>query len=146
MIDPVPFFHLLIGKPVSRVWRGHGSALFIEFGELNLFALGDNPNTQPKGEFTLMIEWSWRIESKNTILLGSWSDEEKWLDGFNEILGRQVVSVELFGYLPEIMLSLSGNLRVLSFNTSEGQPCWALISNPMPMVSLCVKEGRLAFE
>ena len=56
MIDPSPFFNSLLGKPATHIWRGYGSALFIEFGQLTPRS-GNGEND--RGEITLMIEWSW---------------------------------------------------------------------------------------
>lgn len=65
-----PFFDALIGKPVSHIWSGHGSAIFIEFGELTIRTNEDKNTAQPFGELSLMIEWSWRIERPKSILGG----------------------------------------------------------------------------
>jgi hypothetical protein len=76
MLDPAPFFDSLVEKQVSHVWRGHGSAIFVEFGELSTDLDRVNGKTNPSGELTLMIEWSWRIERTRSILCGSWSAEK----------------------------------------------------------------------
>lgn len=73
-----------------------------------------------------MVEWSWRIEAELSIVCGSWSDEALWEPSFARMLGRQVTNVSTFGRLPEIMLSLSGDMHVLSFTTVEGDPEWTL--------------------
>jgi hypothetical protein len=118
----------LIGLPVSHVWRGHGSALFLEFGQLrpSTAERRDGSQGNPEGEMTLMIEWSWRIEGRRSILCGSWSEERKWARAFALLRNAAVTNVALFGRLPEIELCLSNDARVLSFMTSEGDPQWAL--------------------
>ena len=67
--EAVQFASPFLGKVVSRVRRGHGSAIFLEIGELD-----DNK----KGELTVMIEWSWRVEDERQIAFGSWSDESEF--------------------------------------------------------------------
>lgn len=116
----------LTGLAVSRVWRGHGSALFVEFGELTPRTRQKGSTANLDGEFGLMIEWSWRIESAAKIVCGSWSEEELWKPAFQSLLGRTVEALSTFGRLPEITVALSGGLHVTSFMTSDGQPAWAL--------------------
>lgn len=108
----------LIGMTVSEVRRGHGSALLLELGALS---------EEGDGEASLMIEWSWRIEHGARIACGSWSDEALWPGAFEDLVGRAVTEVALFGALPEVCLSLAGGVRLLSFMTSDGNPEWNLI-------------------
>ena len=74
-----------------------------------------------------MIEWSWRIESEDAILCGSWSDEEGWEKVFNSLTDRKVQDVSIYGRLPELSIALTGGLYVASFMTAEGQPAWSII-------------------
>jgi hypothetical protein len=146
MIDPRPFRKAMIGKPVSHVWRGYGSALFLEFGKLTSRKRESGEEGNPMGELTLMVEWSWRIERKYSILGGSWSSEKKWPGMFNKLLGAVVTDVEFFGRLPEISVSLSNGLCVATFMTVEGQPEWTVLSSNPLIGHLCVKRGRLAID
>src|SRR4051794_7120334 len=70
----------LIGLPLSHLWRGAGSAIFLEFGRLTerTYLRRDGTRPNPCGEFGLMIQWSWRIEDKASIMCGSWSEEPLW--------------------------------------------------------------------
>ena len=123
------FFDLLIGKTISHIWRGHGSALFVEFGELVLRTKRKNGEpADAQGEMTLMIQWSWRIEKARSILTGSWGEERCWPACFNQLRGTRVNKVELFGALPEILVWLDNGMRIASFMTADGQPSWALIA------------------
>jgi hypothetical protein len=116
----------LIGQPVSHLWRGHGSALFLEFGNLHPTPRRDGSNGNQRGEMSLMIEWSWRIEGRRSILCGTWSDERKWPRAFRLLQDATVAAANLFGRLPEIELHLTNDARVLSFMTAEGDPRWTL--------------------
>lgn len=144
--NPSSFVALLRNKPVSHVWRGYGSAIFLELGELTSTTNRRGERGQPNGVATLMIEWSWRIERSKSILGGSWSAERRWPGMFRRILGSKVSKVEFFGALPEIAVSLSNGLRIVSFMTAEGQPEWAVIARKPALGSLCVKRGRLKVE
>lgn len=143
MAEPALIIQHLIGKPVSHVWQGHGSALLLEFGELYP---SRNQTGQPTGEVTLMINWSWRIEGARSILGGSWSSERRWPGLFRRLLGGTVDEVSFFGVLPEILVSLASGLRVASFMTAEGQPDWAIIAHKPNLGSLHVKRGKLQVE
>jgi hypothetical protein len=111
----------LLGMSVSHAWRGYGSAIFVEFGELNY---ADRKN--PKGEASVMLEWSWRIEKKKSVFFGSFSGERKIANGLQSLIGRKVVDVSAEGRLPELVISLSGDIWIHSFTTVEGHPEWTL--------------------
>lgn len=140
-----PFINALKGKPVSLVWRGYGSAIFLEFGDLEN-ARTSRSKSKPSGEITLMIEWSWRIERPKSILCGSWSSERRWPAMFKKLIGSKVTNIEIFGPIPEIAISLSNGLRVVSFMVEEGQPQWALLTRHPKIGSLSVRKGSLYVE
>jgi hypothetical protein len=146
LFNPEPFFEALVGKVANHVWNGHGSAIFIEFGALTERTKRDGSIGNPDGELTLMIEWSWRIEKKHSILGGSWSSERRWPGFFKSIQGASVTAVEIFGHIPEILVSLSNGLRVVSFMTAEGQPEWALLTRNPFIGHLSVERGRLKID
>ena len=123
MTDWIEHFRTAVrGLAVAHVWRGHGSALFIELGMLTPRTRSDGSPGEPEGEISLMIEWSWRIEDGRSIACGSWSDEDLWPPAFARLIGCTVGDLSTFGRLPEVMLSLSDDLRVTSFMTAEGDP------------------------
>jgi len=146
LVNPSPFINALIGKTASHIWRGHGSALFIEFGQLTPRKRRNGEDGNPEGEITLMVEWSWRFERKYSILGGSWSSEKKWPGMFKKLIDTSVTDVQIFGHLPEISISFSNGLRVVSFMTAEGQPAWTLLTRNPFIGHLCVKRGRLSID
>jgi len=117
----------LLKKPLSAVWRGHGSAIFLEFGRLSPQKRHDGTAANSQGDVTVMIEWSWRIEREDAIMCGSWSDEDGWDEIFQSLIGREVQDISLFGRLPELSIALTGGLYVVSFMTAEGQPVWTIL-------------------
>jgi len=121
------------GKKVSRVWQGHGSAIFLEIGEL----------TENKGELTIMIEWSWRVEKGNKICFGSWSNESEFPKLLKLLNGLTLKDISFQNRLPEVVVELSNEYWVCSFSTVEGDPEWALIT---PNKVLLSSNGTLAFE
>jgi hypothetical protein len=139
----------LIGLPLSHLWQGYGSAIFLEFGRTETGQRRDGSHRNPRGEWTLMIELGWRIECKRLIWCGSSSDSARWPRAFRRIEGARVVSVSLWGRLAEIELTLSNGLRVLSMMTAEGDPEWGLIkrgADPLQSTSVCIRAGRLRFD
>ncbi|MFL1455849.1 hypothetical protein ACJO5Y_18220, partial [Marinobacter sp. GN3S48] len=140
------FKQAVLGLPVNHVWLGHGSAIFVELGELSPTYLRDGSTGNPSGNFTLMVEWSWRIEKPRSILGGSYSSARRWPSMLKKLLGSTVTGLETIGAIPEIQLSLSNGTRVVSFMTESGQPQWALISRQPGFGTLCVKNGRVCVD
>lgn len=137
----------LRGMSVSHAWRGHGSAIFLEFGELAAKTRTDGSPGNPDGELTLMIEWSWRIERGDDIVCGSWSDDGLWQSWLERLIGHTVSDFGVFGRLPEANLSLNGGIHVLSFMTSEGGPEWAMMDHrDNGLATMMVKHGRVCAE
>jgi hypothetical protein len=137
----------LIGLPLSRLWRGHGSAIFLEFGRLapSTRTRRDGTPHDPSGEFGLMIQWSWRVERGSSIICGSWSEEPLWEPIFDLLRSQAVVDLSLLGRIPEIVVTLSESLHVLSFMTAEGDPQWSLFDrrSTNALRTLSVQKGRL---
>lgn len=135
------------GLPVSRIWRGHGSALFIELGALTPRSRRDGSPGEAEGEIGLMIEWSWRIEDGQSIACGSWSDKALWHPTFARLLGRAVDDLSTFGHLPELVLSLASNLRVASFMTAEGDPAWTLFDRRgSRLIAVRCRDGMIGLD
>jgi hypothetical protein len=101
----------LIGMPVAHAWQGHGSAVFLEFGALTARSRLDGTPGQPHGEMGLMIEWSWRVEGRRSILWGSWTDQARWSRGLACLAKGTVADVTVFARLPELDLALSTGLH-----------------------------------
>lgn len=116
----------LISQPLSAVWQGHSSAIFLEFGRLSPKVKRDGSVGDLQGDCTVMIEWGWRIESEDAILCGTSSDEEGWEKVFKSLIGCKVQDVSLCGRLPELSIALTGGLYVSSVMTTEGQPAWTI--------------------
>lgn len=147
--DFAVFASPLVGLSLSHVWRGYGSAIFLEFGLLtpSLRRRRDGSVGNPSGEWTLAIEWSWRIEGKRRIWCGSWSDAERWPRAFLRLRDARVASVSLVGRLPEINLALDNGLYIVSCMTAEGDPEWGLIRRSgKEITSIGVLAGRLMLE
>lgn len=138
------FVETLVGLPINHVWRGYGSAIFIEIGNLSSRSRPDGSPGHPEGEVSLGVEWSWRIENQTSILCGSWSEEERWEAALDLLRDAQITRCELFGALPEVMISTKAGVRFLSFSTTDGQPQWHLIDRRNgPARWFTIREGQL---
>jgi hypothetical protein len=134
----------LVGLPVSHTWRGAGSAIFLELGALTTVTRTSRKRgeyTSTFGEVTMMLEWSWRVESPGAILFGSWSENPRITRGVASLKGHTIVDVELQGRLPELVLTLDGKRWLHTFMTAEGQPAWAIRLHDGSWVG--VDRGRL---
>lgn len=92
----------ITNQTVIGIWRGHGSSVFIEIGDNREYTQQKTNN--PTGIFTIMIEWSWRIENQTRILSGSFGDSNDWENIFHSINGMKILAINLFGKLPEIII------------------------------------------
>lgn len=119
----------LLGMPVSHTWRGAGSAIFLELGALTTVTRTSRKRgemTYVEGEVSLMLEWSWRVESPGAIRFGSWSEDPRITRGVASLEGHTILDVELEGRLPELVLTLDRKRWLHTFMTAEGQPAWAI--------------------
>ena len=116
----------LAGLCVTNPWRGAGSAVFLELGRLrklpHIFA--DGPSL--KGQATVMIEWSWRVEGRRSVQFGSWSGDRKMDNGIMSLKGVRAEAFSLEGSLPELRIMFDDGRALQSFTTIEGQPEWCL--------------------
>jgi hypothetical protein len=142
-----PFRNSLVGKPLSHIWLGQGTALFMEFGRLTPVTLHDGRRGNAIGELGVMIEWNWRIENAATIICGSGSEAALRETTFKNIQGCHVVDVELVGRLPELTIALADNFYVSSFMAAEGDPRWALFDRCFSKLrTLHVMSGIVSLE
>ncbi len=119
------FAEHLIGAPVTHYWRGKGSALFIEFGVLNMEGRRNNL----RGRMSLQLLCDWRVEGRRTILCGSSNDAAVSARSLRLLKSGVVRSVSLVGYMKELEIFLSNDLRLQSFSCSRGDPQWCLLDN-----------------
>ncbi|GAB2899669.1 hypothetical protein ACCI51_18205 [Microbulbifer echini] len=130
----------LAGLELSYAWRGHGSAIFLEFGKLD----HNTGKNNPIGEFSLMLDCEWRIENSNQILCGSYRSHDEIEKEIHGLVGDQLVNLEFMGNLPEISIALASQKYVVSFTSDVGDPEWGL---RLPSGSwLCSKGGSVVLD
>lgn len=116
----------LVGLPISRAWRGYGSALFLDLGDLLPVEPSPTADPRERGEASITVEWSWRVERARSIEVGSWSTEARIDTGVARLAGPRVIALSVEGRLPELVFSLSDRRWVRSFMTAEGQAQWTV--------------------
>lgn len=131
--EALSFVSPYLGKTINRVSQGHGSAIFLEIGEL----------TDGKGELTIMIEWSWRVEGESQIKFGSFSKPEEFPNLLSSLVGLTVKNISFQSRLPELVVQFTESVWLCSFSTVDGDPEWALIT---PEKTLLSSAGNLAYE
>jgi hypothetical protein len=82
----------------------------LEFGSVQPRRRDGSPGN-PRGEWTLFIAWSWRIEGKRRIWCGSWSDGARWPRVFSRLQGRTVTAIQLQGRLAAVYVTFSNGLH-----------------------------------
>lgn len=116
----------LIGLPLSHIWRGYGSAVFLEFGGLHTAVLNGRALRQPVGDMNVGLGTTWRIEDGVAILAGSNSEDEDWPAVFARLLGGKVTDMLLYGRIPELILDFDNGCRVQTFADYGESPDWTI--------------------
>ena len=133
----VNFINSVAGQIVASVWRGAGTAIFFEIGEV------DDSVKPPTGEYGVAIEWSWRVEEGRSILVGSFNNDEEIESVKSLLTGQSIEFVELYGEIPELCVKSSSGRRLLSFATANGDPEWSVRSNG---TTVHFEAGRFVYE
>ena len=116
----------LVGLEISRAWIGYGTAAILELGALRDETSPEGKTFQ-KGEATLMVGWSWRVEGPAAVLFGSTSTRRQVAEGLTTLESSMLTSISVDGPLPELTLELSNGMRVRSFMSADGDPEWLVM-------------------
>lgn len=117
---------LVAGQRLSAYWFGHGSAVFLELGSLVPSRRRDGSPGAPRGDLSLMIEFDWRIESDNAVLVGS-ADEKSLKDSvLGGLIGEAIRDLSVYGPPYELVVHFAGGRRVRTFMAAAGEPEWAV--------------------
>lgn len=116
----------LIGAPLTHLWRGDGTAIFLEFGKLTRRRRDGSVGNNPFGELSVGLEFDWRIERERSILCGSTGNPELWDCCFSRMHGALATELSLTGIVSELCLELSTGHRVVTCSLYEDGPDWAL--------------------
>jgi hypothetical protein len=132
--------HPLAGLPVSLPWKGYGSAIFLELGEM---AQRQHARRRHRtGEATVAIEWDWRMESGAHILYGSSNSGPRIARGLESLQGVTIDRLVVEGEVPELVIVFANGQRLISAAMLASDPAW-WIHLPDGRVMQC-SEGVLA--
>ena len=121
---PPEFTTALTGLRVSRPWKGYGSAIFLELGELN--EIRSFRGGSVTGQACSSIEWDWRLEFGGSIVVGS-SDSGPAIHQCLKLLrDSTVTSVDISGEVPELLVRLSTGHDLRSMAMIKGDPQWSI--------------------
>jgi len=120
-------------QPISKAWKGYGSALFLELGELHkelAWEKDGKPTTSLTGELTLSSDGAWKLLRDSKVLLDAENVTGATIEKALKNLEKQIIkSVELTSNLT---LHLSNN-DVLEFNKAD-YGYFTLVLNEKPQI------------
>ena len=133
----------LLGLPVAHIWRGYGTALFLEFGYLHPRRLADGSSGNPAGDIGLMIESGWRIEEGDHLLCSSETDDNGWKEVFGRLMRLQVARASLTQSF-ELAIDFANGLRFRSTGALQDWTFFDRRKNPERWAIF--REGQLRIE
>ena len=128
----------LVGLPISRPWRGIGTAFYTEVGPLTQTY---KRTGHAKADRGLDFSYGWRVEGQRSVLFGSFSGKQKIQHGIESLTGLTILDITVTGRLPELCVQLSDGRWIHSFAASEGQPDWSVFLDDSSW--LTVRRGRV---
>ena len=144
-MDFIAFIKPIIDLPVAHAWRGHGSTIFLELGQLQTGRTRkDGSIGNAKGEFTVFIDPNWRIEGKRSIICGSDDTNRAIENALQSLIGNRIVGIATFGHLQELEITL-GDRILATFSAWKGQPGWT-IHQWEPVVAMYSRLGKIKFD
>lgn len=138
--------HALRGARISHVWCGYGSALFVECGPLSESQLRrkDGSTGNPKGRWSIGLDCDWRVEAESRVVCGSHDEEGAWTTTLGGLVADEIASVETFGDVAELRVTLQSGKRLLTFALDHSGPEWSLTDNSQePPVWVYWSDGSL---
>lgn len=125
LTDPVQaLVQPLVGLTVSLPWKGYGSAIFFELGELK--PLKSQRQHHNVGEACISVEWDWRVESEATVLYGSSNSGPEIEEGILSLQGTTVQTLSVVGRVPELLVRFSNGHCLRSMVMVTGSPEWSI--------------------
>lgn len=135
----------LVGMKLGLIWQGHGTALFLEFGNLSeRVRKSGSVGNNLIGEISVGLEFDWRIEKDLRVACGSHADRSSWSEVFADLVGKPVSRIELISDVPELLVVLNERDRLLTCSLHEDGPEWALTDNRLtPALWVYWEDGAL---
>lgn len=117
----------LVGLPISHARSGYGGTALFDLGTLQPYKTRKG-NDSRRGEVSLMIECSWRVEKARSVWFGAFDSDRIIESRLAKLVGHTVEGATLEGRFPELRLKLSGGSQLTSFTCSQGDSCWVIFT------------------
>ena len=118
------FVRPLLGLMVSLPWKGYGSAIFLELGQL---APLESPRQHyNQGESCISVEWDWRVEAEAASLYGSSNSGPTIERGIQSLQGATIQAISVVGQIPELVVQFSNGHCLRSMIMIAGDPEWSI--------------------
>jgi hypothetical protein len=114
----------LVGMPISLPWKGHGSAIFLELG--NLAPLERPRQRRQNGQVTIYVGWDWRVEKGSRVLFGSSNSKPEIEDGIDALTGVTIQNISIQGFVPELAIEFSNGARMMSAAMRTDTSEWSI--------------------
>lgn len=114
----------LVHMPISLPWKGHGSAIFLELG--NLAPLERPRQRHQNGDATIYIGWDWRVEDGSRVLYGSSNSKPEIEDGIDALVGITISSLTIRGSVPELAIEFSNGASLMSAAMCTDTSEWSI--------------------
>jgi hypothetical protein len=114
----------LVGLTVGLTWKGYGSAIFLELGQLT--PIESKRRHHAAGEACISVEWDWRVEHDASVLYGSSNTGPQIERGIAGLRGSAIEGVSVAGRVPELTVSFSNGHCLRSMVMVTGEPKWSI--------------------
>lgn len=127
----------IIGMVVSLPWKGFGTAILFELGQLAEIEieLVGRRRRRKKGEASIGVEWDWRVERGCEVLFGSSNSRPEIEEGILTLQDTTIERISVAGHVPEIEVLFSNGYCLRSMVMVSGEPEW----------SITLPDGHLVF-
>lgn len=114
----------LRGLSVALPWKGYGSAIFLELGQLS--PVTSKRRHHDRGEACIAVEWDWRVEAGRTVLYGSSNSRPEIERGIAGLRAATVTDIAVEGVVPELVVQFSNGHCLRSMVMVDGDPQWSI--------------------
>ncbi len=113
----------LVGMVIFNPHQGFGATILLDLFFNTPTVEGTN---WKDSDADMMIEWDWRIEQGREVLVGSTNSRPDIQKGIKLLDGASIRSIEIWGEVPELRLTLSNQVNLLTGTMADTGPQWSI--------------------
>lgn len=124
----------IVGLKISRVWKGHGSSLFLELGALHeelAWEKDNEPVTTKVGEITLSSAGAWKLFKGSKQVLDAESASPAEIK--QEVKNLESLTIKSVSITRKLQIMLSNNCTLEFYKRDYG--FFTLVSNEKSFIS-----------